>query len=133
MDAPATYNPDNALTSLTSEFWAWQKQQGLKLDSAGDHVNDPALTPAQRAWIALFVKRWALAEETIALVTLPPNKKYRVTVSRRTIATFEVKVDVEAANPTEAGGIAETAALWPARLNFSSGPQAVDVEELTPV
>jgi len=54
------YAADNALTFaiLISEYQTFNLVNGLKLGAADKHVDDPALSPAQRLWLAEFVRRW---------------------------------------------------------------------------
>ena len=49
---------DVELTALTREYEAWQKEQGLKLGSADEHIFDENLTEAQRKWLRKFSARW---------------------------------------------------------------------------
>ena len=49
------------LDALTREYAAWNKEQGLNLGSADEHLFDETLTEAQRAWVRDFSRRW---EET---------------------------------------------------------------------
>ena len=49
---------DAELDSLTAEYQAWQRQQGLKLGSADEHLFDENLTEAQRVWLQAFSRRW---------------------------------------------------------------------------
>jgi hypothetical protein len=49
------------LTILIREYEAWQKEQGLKLGSADEHIFDENLTDAQRKWLKAFSQRWESA------------------------------------------------------------------------
>lgn len=46
------------LDMLSDAYMAWQKQQGLDLGSADEHLHDEALTDLQRAWLKGFCARW---------------------------------------------------------------------------
>lgn len=46
------------LNTLTREYEVWQKEQGLKLGSADEHLFDENLTDAQRKWLQAFSQRW---------------------------------------------------------------------------
>lgn len=58
-NAPDTPTP---LNYLCDEYDAWNHDNGLKLGSADEHLDDENLTPAQRAWLRDFSNRWAAAE-----------------------------------------------------------------------
>ena len=49
---------DTELNSLTSEYKAWNKAQGLNLGSADEHLFDENLTAEQRKWLRDFSQRW---------------------------------------------------------------------------
>jgi hypothetical protein len=49
---------DTELNSLTSEYKAWNKAQGLNLGSADEHLFDESLTAEQRKWLRDFSQRW---------------------------------------------------------------------------
>lgn len=46
------------LNILIQEYEAWQKEQGLRLGSADEHLFDENLTDAQRKWLQAFSKKW---------------------------------------------------------------------------
>lgn len=54
---------DAALDRLIATYAEWQKEQGLKLGSADEHLSDPRLTTEQRAWLERFCDRWDSAYE----------------------------------------------------------------------
>lgn len=52
-------NPcEDTLSDLCEEYAAWNKEQGLTLGSADEHLFDESLTPSQRMWIRDFCRRW---------------------------------------------------------------------------
>lgn len=51
-----------AFDTLTAEYQTWQREQGLTLGSADEHLFDEKLTDAQRAWLLEFCRRWEQAE-----------------------------------------------------------------------
>lgn len=64
-DEPVEVAPPSGTEALTDEYLGWQRDRGLKLGSADEHLNDPALTQFQRDWLAIFVQQWdrAVADE----------------------------------------------------------------------
>jgi len=52
-----------ATEALTEEYDEWNRQQGLNLGSADEHLFDTALTEDQRKWLHEFVGRSDEAEE----------------------------------------------------------------------
>ena len=57
-DDALTNEIEAELNTLTREYEAWQKEQGLKLGSANEHLFDENLTDAQRKWLQAFSQRW---------------------------------------------------------------------------
>ena len=57
-DDALTNEIEAELNTLTREYEAWQKEQGLKLGSADEHLFDENLTDAQRKWLQAFSQRW---------------------------------------------------------------------------
>lgn len=53
----------SATDALTDEYAEWNRQQGLNLGSADEHLFDTALTEDQRTWLHGFVERWEEAEK----------------------------------------------------------------------
>lgn len=51
------------LTTLTAEYAAWNKANGLNLGSADEHLFDDDLTEAQLSWLTRFCARWEHAAE----------------------------------------------------------------------
>jgi len=51
------------IDALTAECIDWNEKEGLNLGSADEHLFDPTLTEAQRAWLHGFVRRWEEAEK----------------------------------------------------------------------
>lgn len=52
----------DTIDSLTDEYTAWNKAQGLDLGSADEHMFDESLTEEQRQWVHDFCARWEEAE-----------------------------------------------------------------------
>jgi len=46
------------LNWLIEEYELWNKENGLNLGSADEHLWDERLTPAQRVWLADYCQRW---------------------------------------------------------------------------
>lgn len=44
--------------TLTDEYAAWNKANGLNLGSADEHLFDDDLTDEQRKWLRDFSQRW---------------------------------------------------------------------------
>jgi hypothetical protein len=57
-DDALTNEIEAELNTLTREYEARQKEQGLKLGSADEHLFDENLTDAQRKWLQAFSQRW---------------------------------------------------------------------------
>jgi len=51
------------LSALTGQYNAWQRDQGLNLGSADEHLFDENLTEAQKKWLQDFSQRWEVAEQ----------------------------------------------------------------------
>jgi hypothetical protein len=49
---------EDKLDPLIDEYAEWNKEEGLNLGSADEHLDDLNLTPAQREWLRDFSKRW---------------------------------------------------------------------------
>lgn len=49
---------DEALEDLVVEHKTFCRGIGLELGSADEHLNDPRLSPEQRAWLRDFANRW---------------------------------------------------------------------------
>jgi|TARA_R100001086_G_scaffold222853_1_gene140430 hypothetical protein len=49
--------------ALIAIYKIWNKEQGLQLGSADDHVNDENLTYNQQEWLRAYVRLWAFTEE----------------------------------------------------------------------
>jgi hypothetical protein len=56
-------NLSDWIDRLCREYLAWNKEQGLDLGSADEHLFDETLTDDQRAWLHRFCERWDAAAD----------------------------------------------------------------------
>ena len=54
------------LNHLIRLYQEWQKENGLTLGSATEHIFDTTLTLAQRQWLAHFSRRWEIMEQNFS-------------------------------------------------------------------
>lgn len=55
---PKNQTSEDTIAALCDEYKDFNKEHGLNLGSADEHLFDETLTSEQRQWVADFVRRW---------------------------------------------------------------------------
>jgi hypothetical protein len=81
------------LNDLIDEYERWNKEQGLNLGSADEHLFDESLTGQQRNWVRNFSDRWEAAEHREAN-SLTEEQRAEIIATAVARSKIEINADI---------------------------------------